>query len=183
MMSTSAFGCQASHGHRACSSTTAPDTSGAAREVPDWRVVPPCPSDTRIISPGATMKWVFSGVQAPVAVSMRQASPGRLEKFEMVPSRPTDPTTSRDGFTAKFHGMLVVWVAPSFPAATTSTWPWAEPEARAVFHPASRVWPRTPREAFSTPTGASLPAVPNSRADRASTPLPTSVQLVVRVLS
>ena len=46
----------ASHGQRSCSRAIVPDTSGAANDVPERRINPPIPSDTRIASPGATMK-------------------------------------------------------------------------------------------------------------------------------
>ena len=49
-----------SHGQRFWSSSIAPVTRGAAAEVPLTRVVPPFPSETRISSPGATMKRVLS---------------------------------------------------------------------------------------------------------------------------
>ncbi len=129
----------------------APVTSGAANEVPVWRETPPEPSETRTSSPGATRKWFFSGSQAPLELSVRQALPGVLEKFEMVPSRPTDPTTSRVGLTEKFQLMLLGWATPSLPAATTKIEYLALPEARAVFQPGLSAQPASPSEALITP--------------------------------
>src|SRR5665213_1799157 len=137
----------------------APVTSGAASEVPVWREIPPWPSETRINSPGATRKWFFSLSHWPVAVSLRQASPGVLEKLEMVPSSPTEPTTSRVGLTAKFHPTSEGWLTPSLPAATTSTEYFALPEARAPFQPGLRVQPGSPREALITPSGDPVGAI------------------------
>jgi hypothetical protein len=70
----------------------APETSGAANEVPDRRTTPPRPSDINISSPGATMKRFIRRPlsssrllkrQTP-ALSSRQACPGRLP---MTPGR------------------------------------------------------------------------------------------------
>src|SRR5437016_5945853 len=100
----------------------APVTRGAASEVPVWREMLPLLSEIRISSPGATMKRLASETVQALAgpeVETRQAEPGVLEKLEMVPSRPTDPTTSSDGLMLKFHGTLAVWLTPSLPAAAT----------------------------------------------------------------
>ncbi len=114
-------------------------------------MIPPEPSDTRISSPGATRKWFFRGSQAPVEASVRQALPGVLEKLEMVPSTPTEPTTSRVGFLAKFQLTSAGWATPSLPAATTRIEYLALPEARAPFQPGLRVQPASPSEALITP--------------------------------
>ncbi len=144
----------------------APVTRGAASEVPVWRETPPWPSETRMSSPGATRKWFFSLSQAPDAASFRQASPGVLEKFEMVPSRPTEPTTSRLGLVLKFQLMFEGWETPSLPAATTRMEYLELPEARAVFQPGLRVQPGSPSEALITPRfapdGAILSGPPRS---------------------
>ncbi len=167
----------------------APVTSGAAREVPVWREIPPCPSDTRISSPGATMKWFLSLSQAPLEASVRQASPGVLEKLEMAPFRPTEPTTSRVGLLAKFQVTLEGCTTPSLPAATTRTEYLALPEARAVFQPALSVVPGSPREALITPiaepVGATLvgpPRAPTRESTRGSWP-PMDVSWVSRLLA
>ncbi len=137
----------------------APVTSGAASDVPVWREMPPCPSETRISSPGATRKWFFKGSQAPLVVSFRQALPGVLEKFEMVPSRPTEPTTKRVGLTLKFQAMSLGWTTPSLPAATTRIEYLALPDARAVFQPGESVQPGSPSEALITPILAPVGAI------------------------
>src|SRR6202007_2157019 len=98
----------------------APATRGAAREVPVWRVVPPWPSDTSTSSPGATTKRYLSllaSLQALEPGAIRQASPGVLEKFEIVPSRPTEPTIRITGLREKSQGTFVVCCTPSLPAA------------------------------------------------------------------
>ena len=113
-------------------SAIAPDTSGAANEVPDMRVTPPLSSDTRISSPGATMKRRISlplsfswssiflfGSSLQSVPSSRQTLPGRLENSEILPVGSTEPTTMKVLSNVSFMFTFCVWVMPSLPAAIT----------------------------------------------------------------
>src|SRR5271170_2197404 len=147
----------------------APVTRGAASEVPVWREMLPLLSEIRISSPGATMnRLAREAVQAFAGpeVATRQAVPGVLEKFEIVPSTPTDPTISRVGLMLKFQGTFVVWLTPSLPAAVTRMVLCARPRASSrlllntPFQPGLKVQPGTPSEAFTTVAGRrKLPAI------------------------
>ena len=154
MMSAVSCGKFTSQGQRSCSSATAPETSGAAKEVPICRVRPPWPSDTRISSPGATTKRSISRLPGRQRLSsVRQAAPGRLVKLEMLPSTSTEPTTRMAGFSGS-HSTFLVWVTPSLPAATTNTVFFRVSMTlrlvKTLFQPGSKVEPGTPRLMLTT---------------------------------
>jgi hypothetical protein len=109
--------------------------------------------------------------------SVRQALPGRLEKFEILPSTSTEPTTITAGFSGS-HSTFLVWLAPSLPAATTKTVFFRVSRTRRSvktwFQPGSNVEPGTPRLMFTTPAPLAFSFW---------TPTVTSSQLAVPVLS
>ena len=87
-----------SQGQRAWIRAAAPVTSDAAYDVPEIRTEPPEEVPPSTCSPGATRKWwLRRSPDAQTFSSITHTLPGRLEKVEITPSRPTDPTTMKDG--------------------------------------------------------------------------------------
>src|ERR1700733_8284441 len=110
--------------------------------------------------------------------TVKQASPGVLEKDEMVPDGLTEPTTSRllGASRPSSHGTLAVWVTPSLPAALTMTRSWlrllSSGPDRIFTHSWEKVQPGTPSDAFTTDAPFLYSA---------SIPVATSFQLAVPV--